>query len=150
MVGVQPRWKRTPRERIEAACADLGRDDVVAGCLDLLAGREVAASLIQTLGGHAGDRTIESSPSQRYWLRVWATRGLLWAWDDSIAQWATPSLLAALADDAWRVREMAAKVVARHLVADAFPVVVGLRADPVPRVRASAARAVVRLTEAGA
>jgi hypothetical protein len=45
---------------------------------------------------------------------------------------------------------MAAKVVARHLLGDALPEVAALRADPVPRVRAAASRAVVLLTHAGA
>jgi len=81
-----------------------------------------------------------------YWLRVWAARGLLWAWDDA----ALPALLKALNDDAWRVREMAAKVVNRHRLGDALPVVVDLRQDPVRRVRAAADRAVVSLTATGA
>jgi len=66
----------------------------------------------------------------RYWLRVWGARGLLWAWDDAAA----PATIAALDDDAWRVREMAAKVVGRHLVDDAIPALEQLRDDPVPRV----------------
>ena len=53
-------------------------------------------------------------------------------------------------DEAWRVREMAAKVIARHRVGDALDAVAALRADPVQRVRAAAARAVTRLTAAGA
>jgi hypothetical protein len=73
-------------------------------------------------------------------------RGLLWAWDDA----ALPALRTGVADDAWRVREMAAKVVARHLIGDALPLMTGLRDDPVPRVRAAADRAVAALTQAGA
>jgi hypothetical protein len=45
---------------------------------------------------------------------------------------------------------MAAKVIARHRVGDALDAVAGLRTDPVPRVRAAAARAVVILTADGA
>ena len=73
-------------------------------------------------------------------------RGLLWAWDDV----ALPELVAAFADPAWRVREMAAKVVARHLLGEALDAVAPLRDDPVPRVRAAAVRAVVRVTASGA
>jgi HEAT repeat protein len=91
--------------------------------------------VLAVLRGRAG----EGPP---YWHRVWAARGLLWAWDGT----ALPALREALRDDAWRVREMAAKVVARNLVGDALPDVEPLRRDPVPRVRAAAARAVVRLT----
>lgn len=43
---------------------------------------------------------------------------------------------------------MAAKVVARHLLGDALPVVAELRDDPLARVRAAASRAVVRLIDA--
>lgn len=56
----------------------------------------------------------------------------------------------ALRDEAWRVREMAAKVVARHLVGGLLADVLPLRDDPVPRVRVAAARAVVRITRTGA
>jgi HEAT repeats len=59
-------------------------------------------------------------------------------------------VIAALGDDHWRVREMACKVIARHQVGDALPAVARLRDDPVPRVRAAAARAVVHLTTARA
>jgi len=45
---------------------------------------------------------------------------------------------------------MAAKVIARHRVGDAFDAVAALRADPVERVRAAAARAVTILTAVSA
>ena len=77
---------------------------------------------------------------------MWGARGLLWAWDDS----ALDVLTKALTDEHWRVREMAAKVVARHLLGDALPVVAALRDDPVQRVRTAADRAVAALTTAGA
>lgn len=79
-------------------------------------------------------------------MRVWAARGLLWNWGDD----ALPAVMAALGDDAWRVREMAAKIVARHELGDGLRIVASLRHDPTPRVRTAAARAVVRLTETGA
>jgi hypothetical protein len=66
----------------------------------------------------------------------------LHAWSDE----ATQVVVRSLDDDEWRSREMAAKVVARHLVAPAFNRVCELRADPVPRVRAAAERALARLT----
>ena len=89
---------------------------------------------------------VISGENKQYWLRVWGARGLLWAWDEI----AVASVTAALRDDHWRVREMACKVIARHQVGDALPVVAELRDDPVPRVREAAARAVVLLTAAGA
>jgi hypothetical protein len=117
----------------------------VAGCVDLLAGREADPGLVIALGGPGATRVV-SGENKQYWLRVWGARGLLWAWDDVAAG----SVTAALGDDHWRVREMACKVIARHHVGDALPVVAELREDPVPRVRGAAARAIVLLTGAGA
>ena len=158
-------WGLTPRQSIEAECVRRGKDAVVAGCIDLLggreadpagpadaagrgvapAGREVDAGLVMALGGPAARRVITGEDKQ-YWLRVWAARGLLWAWDDR----AGTSITAALRDEHWRVREMACKVIARHQVGDALPVVAEMHDDPVPRVRAAAARALVLLTTASA
>jgi hypothetical protein len=139
------KWGLTPRQSIEAECARRGKDAVVAGCLDLLAGREIDPGLVMALGGPAARRVITGEDKQ-YWLRVWAARGLLWAWDDT----AGPSITTALRDEHWRVREMACKVIARHQVGDALPVVAELRDDPVPRVRAAAARTLVLLTTSSA
>jgi hypothetical protein len=52
---------------------------------------------------------------------------------------------AALNDEAWRVREMALKVVARHKIEDTLFTVVDLQDDPAARVRASASRAMMRI-----
>lgn len=140
-------WGLTPRESIAAECRRRGQAAVVAGCRDLLAGRRVDPRLLLALGGPGATKFLDGDEHpDTYWLRVWAVRGLLWAWDDE----ALPELLAATADDAWRVRELAAKVVARHLVGDALEPVAALRDDPVERVRAAAERAVVRLTASGA
>ena len=137
----------TPRERIEAECARRGRAAVVDDCLALLAG-ETEERLILSLTSPAAARKYFDGREHEdlYWFRVWALRGLLWAWDDR----ATGRLRDSMSDEAWRVREMAAKVVARHQVGDALPEVARLRADPVPRVRAAAERAVARITEAEA
>jgi hypothetical protein len=118
---------------------------VVSGCAALLDGRDTDPDLVVALGGPGAMRVI-SGENKQYWLRVWGARGLLWAWDEI----AVASVNAALRDDHWRVREMACKVIARHQVGDALPVVAELRDDPVPRVREAAARAVVLLTAAGA
>jgi HEAT repeat protein len=81
---------------------------------------------------------------------VWATRGLLWALDESTVDKATPAIVHALHDPGWRVREKAAQVVARHLIDVALPNVVELSdSDAVPRVRAAAGRAVRRLAASG-
>lgn len=54
--------------------------------------------------------------------------------------------MSAASDDAWRVREMAAKVVARHQVDEALTTIAGLQGDQVARVRSAARRALSALT----
>ncbi|HYO32986.1 MAG TPA: HEAT repeat domain-containing protein [Nocardioidaceae bacterium] len=101
------------------------------------------AELLVTLGGPGARKFLDGGVhADTYWLRVWGARGVLWAWDAS----ATEAIRAALEDDAWRVREMAAKVVARHRIDDALDRVAALVDDPAPRVRVAATRALVRLT----
>ncbi len=95
----------TPRQSVEAECERRGKKAVVAGCIELLMGRPTDDGLVAALGGPPASDGAESVP-QPYWLRVWAARGLLWAWDDA----ALPALTRALTDENWRVRETAAKV----------------------------------------
>jgi HEAT repeats len=130
----------TPRQHVEAACERLGKQAVISGCVDILLGHAidddfvialVGPNALYVLGGREGGQ-------RGYWPRVWAARALLYAWEDSAA----PAIARAAADESWRVREMAAKVVARHRVDDAFTAITGLLDDPVPRVRAAAERAV--------
>jgi HEAT repeat protein len=137
-------WGQTPRESIEQECARRGAAEVVAGCIELLGHGDADDALIIALGGPAARSVLDSGPApvHQYWLRVWAARGLLYVWDERAAE----SVLTALADDSWRVREMAAKVVARRRLGAALAPVAGLRNDPVPRVRAAAARATAVLT----
>jgi hypothetical protein len=140
----------TPRQRITAECARHGAGPLAAACVALLSGRpdEVSDELITVLGGESAREVLDGGAGGRagYWPRVWAARGLLHAWDPA----ATGAVTAATTDQAWRVREMAAKVIARHMVGDALDAVAGLRDDPVERVRAAAGRAVTALTAAGA
>jgi HEAT repeat protein len=119
---------------------------VVAACLDLLAGHAVDGQLVVGLGGPPARWAVAGgAPGPDYWLRVWALRGLLWLWDEG----AQAAVIAALADEEWRVREMAAKVVARHHVEEALPCLLTLDADTVARVRRAAERAVISLTTHG-
>ncbi|MBA2312573.1 MAG: HEAT repeat domain-containing protein [Actinobacteria bacterium] len=146
-MGAHSSWGQTPRQSIENESERRGKDAVVAGCIALLEGREADVELIVALGGAPAYWAVSGERGgPRYWLRVWGARGLLWAWDDD----ALPAITAALNDDSWRVREMAAKVVARHRLGEARPIVADLRQDPTPRVRAAASRALVHLTETGA
>jgi HEAT repeat protein len=140
----------TPKLRVAVERAKGGAAPLTAGCVALLEGRpeEVSDAMIIILGGESAHPILDGAAGGRngYWPRVWAARGLLHAWDPA----ATAAIAGATSDEAWRVREMAAKVIARHRVGDAFDAVAVLRADPVERVRAAAARAVTVLTAAGA
>ena len=132
-----------PRRSVESLVAELGAPAVVESCRKLLAGREVDGPIVHALGGPPARWAVHGgAPGPDYWLRVWALRGLLWQWDDS----ASGAVVRALSDEAWRVREMAAKVVARHRVDEALDVLLELRSDPVARVRTAASRAVTALT----
>jgi hypothetical protein len=150
----------TPGQRIAAECANGGRAALIAGCVALLDGRsdDVDDRLITVLGGDATGHVLDGGEGGRsgYWPRVWAARGLLHAWDDRTVRADTPTdahadavtaaLIGATGDHHWRVREMAARVVATHRAGGALDAVAALRDDPVPRVRAAAERAVVLLT----
>lgn len=138
-------WRLTPRQSVAAECERRGKPAVVSGCIDLLEGRhDVDDALVLALGGQSAQYVLGGREGGKagYWPRVWAARGLLHTWDDR----ATAAIIRATTDDAWRVREMAAKVIARHRIGDAFTAVAELRNDQVPRVRAAAERAVVILT----
>ena len=141
-------WHLTPRQSVELECARRGRGPVIAGCVALLREQDVDDNLIMALAGPAGRVVLDDGPKQRnqYWRRVWGARGLLYAFDEPAAE----AIIEALGDEHWRVREMAAKVIARHKIGAALGSVAGLRDDPVPRVRTAAERAVVVLTAAQA
>lgn len=101
--------------------------------------------LMSYLGGRRGPRFVEFGlGKEAYWLRVWALRAMLYAWHPSAA----PVVVDGLADEHWRVREMAGKVVALREVGAAAEAVAGRLDDEVPRVRAVAARAIAVIGEA--
>jgi hypothetical protein len=116
------------------------------GCIALLTGDavDVDGSLVVALGGPPADRLLsgESRADAQLWIRVWALRGLLWAWDDR----ATAALGGALTDPSWRMREMACKVARRHLVGEHVALLAVLNDDPAARVRAVAQDALLRIT----
>ncbi len=134
----------TPQLRINRACERFGRAEVVRRCFDLLAGGEDHELSVILGGAHAQQLIANGIPEdQSYWIRVWAARGLLWAGVGERAE----DLRAALSDGSWRVREMTCKVVARHRLGDLLEDVAALETDPIPRVRAAAARAAARIIE---
>jgi HEAT repeat protein len=137
----------TPQQSIERECARRGRDEVVVGCRALLRDETADPELVLALGGPGARRILAGgSDDQRYWLRVWGARGLLWAGADG----AVTEIRLALGDESWRVREMALKVIARHRLGDLTAEAADARHDPVARVRQAADRALAVLTAAGA
>lgn len=137
----------SPRQSIEAECSRRGRKAVVRGCITLLRGHIADDDLVLALGGPAAQGVLEGREGGRdgYWPRVWAARGLLHAWDGE----AVDVIVEAAGDASWRVREMAANVVAKHRLDAAFETVLQMRDDPVPRVRAAAQRALQQLAAGG-
>jgi hypothetical protein len=104
---------------------------------------EVRPSAGSYLAGRAGPRWVALGfGTQGYFVRAWALRAMLYAWDDC----ASATVIDALADEHWRPREMALKVVAKRLVDGDVDAVARLRDDPVPRVQTAAARALERLS----
>ena len=130
-------WGLTPRQSIELEVKRSGREAVVRGCRALIRGEEADPQLVLALGGPGARKFLgELQPADDYWLRVWGLRGLLWTWADE----AIPEIRLALGDPAWRAREMALKVVARHCVDDMLEDVLELKNDAVARVREQAIR----------
>jgi hypothetical protein len=109
---------------------------------------DVDGSLVAALGGPPSHRILsgESRADAQLWIRVWALRGLLWAWDDRAAV----VLGGALTDPSWRVREMGCKVARRHLVGGQVAMLAELSADPSARVRSVAQDALSRIVSARA
>lgn len=107
-------------------------------------GGDEEPDFIATIGGAPALRLLGAGipEDQSYWLRVWAARGLLWAGPPT----ETGALRAGLGSDAWRVREMTCKVVARHSIDELLDDVIALETDPVRRVRDAATRAIRRMT----
>ena len=99
--------------------------------------------LMSFVAGAAGPRWVELGfGTQSYFVRTWALRAMLYAWDDS----ASATVIDALEDEHWRPREMAMKVVAKRRVDGDIDAVARLQDDPVPRVQAAARRALDRLS----
>lgn len=138
----------TPRDRVEAECGRRGVAKVVSECVGVLEGRKAEDAFVRVLGGEHAEYVLGGGEQGKrgYWPRVWAARALLYAWDAT----ATSAVIAATRDPAWRVREMAAKVGARHCLGDALNAVAALRDDPVERVRDAGERAVRILVAARA
>jgi hypothetical protein len=129
----------SPADRIAKVVAELGEDEVVARATALIAGLNAGEEFLLAVGGRHAQGILDGAPPL-YWPEVWGARTFLYVWSDS----AVPAILAGLGNQAWRVREMSAKVVARRALE--FPAEVAVLAtDEVARVRAQAARALAEI-----
>jgi hypothetical protein len=145
----------TPVELVRALQRDLGAPFVATWCADLLAGRvrydDPDYPPLTRLAGRAAAGELRRGHLEErgtdYWPRVWAARGLLHGWDPAAADTAPPVFVAALSDEAWRVRERAAKDIRRWELAEAADQLAELVDDEVPRVRAAAVRALAVVGE---
>jgi hypothetical protein len=143
MAGTE--WGLTPRQSIEFECQRRGESHVVAECVAILKSQRVDEDMLMALGGAHALNVIRGGEGgvEGYWPRVWAMRSFLYAWDPG----ATDVVIAGAKDSHWRVREMSAKVVARHRLDDAHDAMTTLLDDDVARVRAAAERALIRLVQ---
>lgn len=135
-MGLLPDRRRTPRESVRFAAELFGHAAVVHWCEELLAGR--ASDTDPRYPDIAWLRGTIGWPD--YWARVWGARGLRHLGPPERPE----VVLAAVDDPAWRVREMALKVIAADELADPAGAVDPLVDDPVERVRRQAWRALGR------
>jgi hypothetical protein len=127
----------SPAQRMAAWAHDIGAQAAARTCGEVLDGSRDEAAVLWLGGKPATNWQYEP------WPRTWALRGLLYVWDDSVM----PAVLAALTDEGWRVREMAAKVVVRREL-PASHLLEPLLSDDVPRVRVAALRGLGAVGEA--
>ncbi|TDO45303.1 HEAT repeat protein [Kribbella sp. VKM Ac-2527] len=135
-----------PRELIRAACAEYGEDAVIDWCVELLSGAvspedAFAPPLVEKLKWVAGPLVggwAKLDPVNFYWVRVWAARAFLYVWRDDVLD-----VLRVAADDpAWRVREHVARITAQRELGQLVDALIPMLDHELPRVRASAVRAV--------
>ncbi|EAR24247.1 hypothetical protein A20C1_00130 [marine actinobacterium PHSC20C1] len=121
--------------RIAAASERHGEAVIVERAVSLIEGNNEGKEFLLIVGGEHAQGILDGAPVL-YWPELWGTRALLHAWNDSAAD----AVRSALSNQAWRVREMATRVVATRRI-DAREQLVKLLEDETPRVRAGAARA---------
>jgi hypothetical protein len=121
--------------RIAAASERHGEAIIVERAISLIEGNNEGKEFLLIVGGEHAQGILDGAPVL-YWPELWGTRALLHAWDDSAAD----AVRTALTNQAWRVREMATRVVATRRL-DAREQLLALLTDETTRVRAGAARA---------
>ncbi|MES2171549.1 MAG: HEAT repeat domain-containing protein [Actinomycetota bacterium] len=125
----------SPQKRIEEAIALFGEREVAVRSASLLMGGNEGEEFLLWVGGRHAQGVLDGAPPL-YWPEVWGARTLTFAWDDSAAS----AVHRGLGDQAWRVREMCARVVFVRRLPET-DALLPLLDDEVARVRAAAARA---------
>jgi HEAT repeat protein len=154
-VPMPPDLDAHPRELVLGARAVLGDDVLIDWCADLLSGRigsrqactDPALPSLTWIGGRAvapGTDWSPAEPPNDYWVRVWAARAFQYVWRDDVVD----ALVVGAADPAWRVRENVARVVAARELGAVVPYLLPMLDHDLPRVRATAVRAVGAAGEA--
>lgn len=122
-------------ERIAAAAARYGEHDVVERALALMAGKYVGDDFLLYVGGRHAQGLLDGAPAL-YWPELWGARALLHVWEPDAAS----AVREGLDNQAWRIREMCARVFLERGLPLA-PQMRSLVSDEVPRVRIAALRA---------
>jgi hypothetical protein len=131
----------SPGDRIAEAVKLFGEHDVADRASALLGGANEGEEFLLWVGGQHAQGILDGAPAL-YWPEVWGARTLLYAWDAAAA----PAVQLGLSNQAWRVREMCARVAIARKLPFASELAL-LLTDEVARVRAMAARALGELGE---
>lgn len=130
-------------ERIRTQVARESEQTVALRAAALLQGGYEGESFLLVVGGEHADGILKGAPSL-YWPELWGARALLYVWDEKAAD----AVLAGLANPAWRVREMCARVCTERVLGGQRKLT-RLTTDENPRVRAAGARALAAIAAAG-
>lgn len=133
----------SPADRITAAVARFGERSVVDRSASLLRGGNEGDEFLLVVGGRHAQGVLDGAPPL-YWPEVWGARALTFVWDSSAAS----AVHRGLRDQAWRVREMCARVVFLRTLPEQ-DVLIELLGDEVARVRGAAARALGEVGDHG-
>ncbi|TFD75634.1 HEAT repeat domain-containing protein [Cryobacterium fucosi] len=122
-------------ERIHAAVEHYGEQAVIDNSIALLRAKNAGKDFLLYAGGRHALGILDGAPAL-YWPELWGARALLHVWSEAAA----PYVVVGLNNQAWRVREMCARVILLRGLQVA-PKLVRLTTDEVPRVRAAALHA---------
>jgi HEAT repeat protein len=129
----------SPADRIAAAVAVYGEYEVVQRASALLAGANAGDDFLLYVGGEHAQGILHGAPAL-YWPELWGARALMYVWNAT----ANIAIQSGLTNQAWRVREMCAKV-ALHRELPLGESLAPLLTDDVGRVRIAAARALAEV-----